>query len=227
MRVAAVLFDYGGTLDGEGWHWFDRFVHLYRGAGSTLPLEAIREAYYFADREIAPEARAGRYRLRPLLERHVELQAEVLGEPTRRIARALVDGFAAISDVGWRSAREALGALRGRVALGVVSNFYGNLSTLLDEAGLAAVLDTVIESARVGLEKPDPAIYRLAAKSLALPPERIVMVGDNFERDCRPAKAIGMSTVWLRRGEAPAPEPGIADRVVSRLAEICPAGDPA
>jgi HAD superfamily hydrolase (TIGR01509 family) len=216
----AYLFDYGGTLDGEGWHWFDRTLHLYRQAGSELPDSSIRSAFYAADERIVGEAEARGYRLRPLIERHVELQVATLGDAARDFAPAIVDGFCRMTEEGWEQSRRALERLRPGARLGVVSNFYGNLEVLLEEAGILSLLDTVIESTRVGIEKPDPRIYRLAADRLGLAPEDIVMVGDNFERDVRPAKGIGMGTVWLRRGSARPPEPGIADQVISRLSEV-------
>jgi len=221
----AVLFDYGGTLDGEGWHWFDRMLSLYRQAGCELPEPEIKRAFYSADHAIAEEARLGGYGLRPLLRRHVELQMEVLGSAARRFGDDVAEGFCAMTEVGWQSSRSLLSRLRGRVRIGVVSNFYGNLEVLLAEAGLSAALDTVVESARVGVEKPDPAIYRLAAERLELQPREVVMVGDNFERDVRASRRAGMHAIWLRRGEAAPPEPGIADRVISRLAEIDPVRD--
>jgi FMN phosphatase YigB (HAD superfamily) len=220
MSVRGYLFDYGGTLDGEGWHWFDRTVHLYRAAGCDLPAERLKEAFYRADAAIAAEARERRYRLRPLVERHVELQMAVLGNGARRYAADIAAGFCSMTERGWAEARRLLERLRPKARLGVVSNFYGNLETQLEEAGIAPLLDAVVESVQVGLEKPDPAIYRLAAERLGLPPADIVMVGDNFERDVRAAKATGMRTIWLRRGDAQPAEPGLADRVVSSLAEI-------
>src|SRR5262249_23698929 len=80
------------------------------------------------------------------------------------------EGLCGMAEGGWERSRALLSRLRGRVRIGVVSNFYGNLEVLLAEAGLAAALDTVVESARVGVEKPDPAIYRLAAERLGVPP---------------------------------------------------------
>jgi putative hydrolase of the HAD superfamily len=102
----------------------------------------------------------------------------------------------------------------------VVSNFYGNLETLLEEAGLLRHLSVVVESIHVGVAKPDPRIYRIALDRLGLEPAAAVMVGDNFERDVRVAKSVGMGAIWLRRGAAPPPAEGIADHVVSTLAEI-------
>ena len=221
----AVLFDYGGTLDGEGWHWFDRMLSLYRQAGCDQPEAEIKQAFYAADHAIAEEARLRGYGLRSLMRRHVELQMEVLGPAGRRFGEDVAEGFCAMTEVGWERSRALLSRLRGRVRIGVVSNFYGNLEVLLAEAGLAAALDTVVESACVGVEKPDPAIYRLAAERLGLAPREVVMVGDSFERDVRASRRAGMHAIWLRRGEAEPPEPGVADRVISRLAEIDPMRD--
>jgi FMN phosphatase YigB (HAD superfamily) len=217
------LFDYGGTLDGEGWHWFDRTLHLYRRSGCEIPEPQLKQAFYVAEQAIAEEARREGLRLRPLLERHVELQMAVLGDDALRFATPVVRGFCEMTEEGWHRARAALSRLRGRARLGVVSNFYGNLDVLLEEGGLSPLLDAVVESARVGIEKPDPAIYRLAAQRLALVPEDVVMVGDNFDRDIRAARAIGMRAIWLRRGSAQPPETGLADCVISRLDEIQPA----
>src|SRR5262249_50379049 len=158
----------------------------------AIPEPKIKQAFYLAEGAIAEEARRERLRLRPLLERHIELQIDVLGDEARRFAGALVKGFCEITEGGWRSARSMLARLRGRARLGVVSNFYGNLDVLLEEGGLAPLLDAVVESARVGIEKPDPAIYRLAAQRLRLPPEDLVMVGDSFDRDVRAARRVGM-----------------------------------
>src|SRR5207249_3493117 len=150
-----------------------------------------------------------RLQLRPLLERHVELQMEVLGDDTRCFAAAVVRGFCEMTEEGWQRARSTLSRLRGRARLGVVSNFYGNLDVLLEEGRLAPLLDAVIESARVGIEKPDPAIYRLAAERLMLVPHDVVMVGDNFDRDVRAARSVGMHAIWLRRGSGCPPEAGV------------------
>lgn len=218
--IRAYLFDYGGTLDGEGWHWFDRMVELYRRAGSDVPPAEIKRAFYVADERLGTEAAREQYRLRALLERHVAIQGEVLGEPVRKIARELADGFCTMTEEGWRAARASLSILRRRARLGVVSNFYGNLTTILDEAGLAPLLEVTVESAAVGVEKPDPAIYRIALERLELPAEQVCMVGDNFDRDVRPAVAIGMRAIWLSREGREPPQSGLAERTIRRLAEI-------
>ena len=50
MKVRAVCFDYGGTLDGPGSHWLPRFHQLYRDAGLALPFDRFRAAFDHATR---------------------------------------------------------------------------------------------------------------------------------------------------------------------------------
>jgi len=53
----------------------------------------------------------------------------------------------------------------------------------------------------VGLKKPDPKLFGLALERLKLPAESVAFVGDSFERDILPAKALGMQTFWLIGGD--------------------------
>ena len=43
--IRAILFDMGGTLDGDGQHWQDRFIALYRSFGIELPRQTIGDAF--------------------------------------------------------------------------------------------------------------------------------------------------------------------------------------
>ena len=102
--------------------------------------------------------------------------------------------------------RQVLASLRPHVSLGVVSNFTGSLEHVCREAGLLPLVGVVVDSARVGVAKPDPEIFRLAARRLALAPAECVVVGDSFDRDVVPAKAAGMQAIWLL-GPQPRPCP--------------------
>ena len=48
--IRAILFDMGGTLDGDGLHWLERFLALYEAFGVELPRESIRDAFDEAER---------------------------------------------------------------------------------------------------------------------------------------------------------------------------------
>jgi len=52
-------------------------------------------------------------------------------------------------------------------------------------------------SFQMGRMKPDPEFFREALRQLAVPPEEVVMIGDTYKNDIRPAIELGMRTVWV------------------------------
>mgnify|MGYP001146453606 FL=1 len=86
---------------------------------------------------------------------------------------------------------------RVRVPLVLVSNAALELESDLHSMGLSDLADHVVNSARVGLAKPDPRIYRLAAELAGAPPERCLFVDDS-EENVEAAAALGMRTVHFR-----------------------------
>lgn len=80
----------------------------------------------------------------------------------------------------------------------LVSNFYGNIESVLKDFKLDTYFCAVIESAVVGIRKPDPAIFTLGVKTLNLPAEHIIVIGDSYDKDIIPATTIGCQTVWLK-----------------------------
>ncbi len=95
-----------------------------------------------------------------------------------------------------------LKVLASEYKLGVVSNFYGNLNSVLAEFGIDKYFSSVTESAVVGVRKPDPEIFRIAASSLGLTPAECVVVGDSADKDIIPAQIAGCRTVWLSGSNA-------------------------
>jgi putative hydrolase of the HAD superfamily len=87
--------------------------------------------------------------------------------------------------------------LKKRYQLGIVSNFYGNLEAVCHSAGLASLFSVMVDSYRVGAEKPDPAIFRAALEPLHAGPETTVFVGDSLRRDREGARRMGMRFIWV------------------------------
>jgi putative hydrolase of the HAD superfamily len=85
--------------------------------------------------------------------------------------------------------------------LGVISNYEAWLEDLLEDLGLSALLPVRIVSGIEGVEKPDPAIFRLALDRVDLPPADVVYVGDVPDFDYDPPAALGMFTVLIDRRE--------------------------
>lgn len=215
MRLRAILFDYGGTLDGEASHWLDRFVALYRDAGVLIPLEQVKEAFYGADEACYREPRIAEAGLLELMEFHVREQLDRLGLPGTTLHRQLVDRFVRASTTSLAASRRVLERLHPAFRLGVVSNFYGNVEHILHEAGFSPLLTTVADSHRIGLSKPDPAIYAWAVDRLGVRADEVIHVGDSYERDVVAARAAGLRTAWLV-GEKPAERPHPAPDLMLR-----------
>jgi len=216
--IRAILFDMGGTLDGDGLHWQDRFTALYRDFGVAVSRETFDAAETRAnqDRAIANSD------FQRMIEFYVKWQVAHLGLTNVELEHHLTSGFIAPARKAAVANAELLKELKGRgFTLGVVSNGCGNVDKLCDDFGYTPFLSVIVDSRRVGLFKPDPAIFRHAAEKVGRDPGEILMVGDSFERDIRPAKQIGMKTAWLEGVEPrDCPDPSLIDLRLRKLADL-------
>lgn len=201
----AILFDFGGTLDSDGEHWLDRFHRLYSEAGIDVSTAEIKRAFYHADNQCYGDAQVSSMGLRALMNHHIHLQFVSLGLD-REKERCLVDGFCGRAEWFFRRNAPLLSCLKERYRLGLVSNFYGNVDVLCREAGLLDSLDVVLDSARLGISKPDAGIFRIALERLGVSAEAAVFVGDSYERDMIPSSELGMKTIWLKGPNPRIPE---------------------
>jgi FMN phosphatase YigB (HAD superfamily) len=96
-----------------------------------------------------------------------------------------------------------LRALHGRVRIGVVANQEAQVVDLLRRDGVADHIDVWAVSALVGAEKPDPELFAWALREAEVTADRAVHVGNRLDTDIRPARRLGLGTVWVLRGEAP------------------------
>ena len=79
----------------------------------------------------------------------------------------------------------------------LVSNFYGNINQVLKDAGIDGYFEDVIESAVVGVRKPNPAIFALGVCALDLPASQVLVVGDTYGKDIVPAHKLGLSLIHI------------------------------
>lgn len=220
--IRTILFDMGGTLDGDGLHWLERFLALYRDFGVELSREQIREAFDEAERKSGLDEAIASANLATMIELHVKWQLTHLGLKDPVLERQLVEGFIAPVRKAAADNAQLLATLVDRgFELGVVSNGCGNVDRLCADFGYTPFLSVIVDSRRVGLFKPDPAIFLDAARKLGGDPVTMMMVGDSFERDVLPAKKAGMKTAWLE-GAAPreCPDPSVVDLHLRRLADL-------
>ena len=217
--VRAVLFDAGGTLihvDGE---------RVCRAAGIDFDAAAFRKAEGEAvaavrrlvlERPDSRDAERVPLYMTTLVSRLGLSEETACGEAAVRVAaeHRRSNLWSRAAD----DAAETLSALRGRgYRIAVVSNADGRVRGLLEAAGLSPHLEFVVDSAEVGVEKPDPRIFHAATERLNLSPDECAYVGDIYEIDVLGAERAGLEAVLV--GDGPAPE---AVRRVSRLSELHP-----
>jgi putative hydrolase of the HAD superfamily len=121
-----------------------------------------------------------------------------------------------------RYTSQTLEWLYAKYPLVMVSNFYGNLATVLTGFGIRNYFREVIESSVVGVRKPSPAIYALGVQALHLPAGDCVVIGDSYTKDMVPGKEAGCQTIWLKKaGFGDDPETvEKADRIIGDLSEL-------
>jgi len=205
----AVFFDFGGTLDSDGIAWRPRFKPIYESEGVFTAPERFDRAFYDAD-----DGLPARFRLDGLgLEDTVRLQVACVLENLaggdgwdRRVRDRVAARFLADSRRHFQRNRPMLERLAGRFRLGIVSNNYGNMESMLESEGLRDLFEVVADSEKVGAVKPDRRIFDHALGALALRPSQVWMVGDSKPRDMKGAEALGMPHAWLA-GPGGAEEP--------------------
>jgi putative hydrolase of the HAD superfamily len=123
----------------------------------------------------------------------------------------------------WPGAIELLVALRARgCKLAMITNGFAETHReKIAILQLEDAFDEIFIADEVGMLKPDPRLFRLAAERLAVPPERCAMVGDRFERDVWGGHAAGMFTVWMNVRDERVPLGGPQpDAIVTSILEV-------
>jgi putative hydrolase of the HAD superfamily len=216
----AVLFDFGGTLDADGLAWKERVYRLFRDEGVAVEPERFDPLFHAAD-----DALVGTIPPTTSFDATVaRLVAGVakalrLDDPrmTERIGRRFVDD----AREHLRDNAPLLARLARHARLGIVSNFYGNLARVCDDAGIRPLFSVLVDSAHVGCAKPEPRIFHHALDALGLGPAQATFVGDSLARDMAGARAVGMRHIWLVGETAPAQDPCCrGDRVIHSLKDL-------
>jgi HAD superfamily hydrolase (TIGR01549 family) len=203
-RIRAVVFDVGETLVDETRHWGDWADWL-----------GLTRFGFFAAFGAVVERGWRHQRVFELVRPGIDLAAE----QARRAA------------AGWRYTLEpsdfypdALPCLRALRAAGFKVGIAGNQPEAAETslAALGVTADFVASSARWGVEKPDPGFFARLAEAAGAPPHAIAYVGDRLDNDILPAKAAGMTAVFISRGpwgliHAASPDAAKADLRIERL----------
>ena len=226
--IKGYIFDYGGTLDTGGQHWGKVIWHAYERQQVPVSEEAFRDAYVHAERTlgknpiIQPD-----FTFYKTIETKIRIQLEYLQEKNdvssvSSYLKPLTDSLYEATVKETAKSREVLLQLKQQYPMVLVSNFYGNIATVLKEFQLDGIFDTIIESAVVGVRKPDPQIFTLGVEALGMQPDEVVVVGDSMDKDIIPAGKAGCHTVWFK-GEGWTDDPvdeSPAGKVITDLTQL-------
>ena len=226
--IKGYIFDYGGTLDTGGHHWGKVIWHAYERQQVPVSETLFREAYVYGERTlgktpiIQPD-----FTFRQTLEKKLQLQLEYIEDKKEEfksenyLQLVLADLYQHTCEETARSI-EVLLKLKECYPMVLVSNFYGNIQTVLREFGLDGIFSKIIESAVVGIRKPDPRIFTLGVEALGLKSEEVIVVGDSIDKDIIPARDAGCHTVWFK-GEGWTDDPvdeTIPDHIIIDLSQL-------
>lgn len=230
--IKGYIFDYGGTLDTAGCHWGQMLWHAYQRQQVEVTEQQFRDAYVYGERTLgsSPIIKPD-YTFHKTLATKIRLEMEQLcatgawdADETlfhEKHAAVLADLYAQVQTITAHS-RDVLTKLHERYPLVLVSNFYGNIGEVLKEFGLHHLFQDIVESAVVGIRKPDPRIFSIGVERLGLQPEEVVVVGDSFYKDIEPALKAGCHAVWFKgEGWTQATyDESIPDKVITDLAQL-------
>ena len=239
--IRALIFDFGGTLDGNGIHWLERayqFIH------ERHP-EITREAFDEADRATITEFALGdashewsyqdgsmlpvgvvasEYAARCSLRETTEAIAVGIYQRlglSEKMKDAYVEWFCTGAAESLAENRQWLETLHGTYKLAVISNNFGNTRGWCDEYGLTPLLEAIIDSTVLGIAKPDARIFQAALSELDVAPAHAIYAGDSYSADMVGGKNAGLWTAWLvGEQERACPDPSMVDVQLSHLHEL-------
>jgi putative hydrolase of the HAD superfamily len=197
-----VIFDFGGVITSSP---FEAFARLERERG--LPADFIRrvnatdpDANAWARFERAEIDAAG-------FDAAFASEARVLGHELRgEDVLALLAGDIRprmVHALDWLKAHGyRIGCITNNVPTGEGAGMARTAEKATAVAAIMQRFDHVIESSKVGIRKPDPAIYRMMCDHLGKAPEQCVYL-DDLGINCKPAAALGMLAIKVT-GEAQA-----------------------
>jgi FMN phosphatase YigB (HAD superfamily) len=196
-RIEVVFCDVGGPIYPD-----DSFASAVRRGLDEIRAEQGREPV----EEAAFEQVYDRVRAAQSGSLRSALAAELLGDVALRdeLARRTARHWTHAEGSAYPDALELFRALHGHVRTGVVANQEEATVEALKRDGFEDLIDVWGISALVGHEKPSRAFFDWALAEAGTTAEHAVHIGNRLDTDVQPAKALGMGTIWVTRGEAPA-----------------------
>lgn len=228
--IEGIIFDYGGTLDTPARHWSEVLWEGYQYANVPITKEQFLPAYVLAEQELAriPHIlpsdtfyqllyKKVTIELRNLIKEGCLPDSEKTDNYTKQVAQYCDD----VARHQVAESKKVLEQLAKRYPLVLVTNFYGNITSVLKEYGICHLFISIVESAVVGVRKPSPEIFKKGVEALNLPSEQVLVVGDSYSKDISPALQAGCQAIWFKGDSWQGKEEKIEyERTISSLNEL-------
>jgi putative hydrolase of the HAD superfamily len=194
--IKAILFDAGGTL----LHLDSSCIRdlLRNSLNVDISLDKFRFAQSLAMSRVAELVAAGAGSTEQLKREFYTTLLPETGVSKERLSDAVECAFnLARDEMFWRTTEigtaQVLNDLKAAgYILAVVSNSDGRIESAFEQAGINHYFDFFIDSYNVGVEKPDPEIFRLATERAGVAPEQTAYVGDLYWVDVVGARNAGL-----------------------------------
>lgn len=206
-KIKGIIFDYGGTIDSNGLHLTEILWMSYEALQIPVNKKVFLKAYEYGEQSIEESnCILPKHNFWHVLRLKAEAQIqwlvdnEYLPEDTyfAKTTTSIADWCYAYVQTAISVSLPIVKKLAEKYPLVLVSNFYGNIEAVLRDYHLSDYFKAIVESATVGVSKPDPAIFQLGIDQLELLPEEIVVVGVSHINDIVPAASLGCKTIWLK-----------------------------
>jgi putative hydrolase of the HAD superfamily len=190
LAIEAVIWDFGGVLTTSPFEAFTRFekerglpVDIIRRTNAANHLENAWAKFERAEVDIETFDRL-------FAAESLDLGAEVRGREVLPLLQGDLrpEMVEALKRVG---AEHKTGCITNNLPANAIGSVSGRS---LYVAEVMALFDHVIESAKIGLRKPDPRIYRMMVETLEVDPARCVYL-DDLGVNLKPAREMGMTTI--------------------------------
>lgn len=198
-HIKAIFFDAGGTLIDLDSAYI--CASIKDALGIQLDVDRFRHAQFLGMSRVAELVASGAGSTEKLKREFYSTLLPEVGVNDAQLASAVECVLKlAHEEMLWRTADETtastLAQLKARaLTLAVVSNSDGRIDIALKQAGIADYLDFSIDSFNVGVEKPDPRIFRLATERAGIDPHEAGYVGDLYSVDVVGSRSAGLMPI--------------------------------
>jgi HAD superfamily hydrolase (TIGR01509 family) len=194
--IKAILFDAGGTLIHLDSSRLRDLLNL--ELSIEMSLDRFPRAQSLAMARVAELVAAGAGSTEQLKREFYTTLLPETGVSKDRLSEAVDCAFKlAREEMLWGQAEDATAPVLNELKelgyiLGVVSNSDGRIESAFEQAGLWSYFDFFIDSFLVGVEKPDPRIFRLAIERAGVDASEAAYVGDLYPVDVVGARSAGL-----------------------------------